>query len=219
MTTVLERAAPYVSLREGEEAASPLPLRTAFHLTGTPRLGYWDEQPEDRDTHNVLWTRVSQSLGPDGWPVGAPQGSMIHPLRQRDAMRNLRCQECREAARTDEGLVFPVSKQHVAADASSAAIHTDQPPVCRQHAHAAARRSPELAEHGYVFVLAQRARMYGVIGTPYFEAADGAFQAYEGVSTPIPYGHPELRWVVASRLVRTLLSVSVIDLAEVASTP
>ncbi|MGW0538042.1 hypothetical protein [Streptomyces sp. NPDC003032] len=219
MTTVIEHATHYVTLREGEEAASPLPLRTAFHLSGTPRLGYWDEQPEDRDTHGVLWTRVSQSLGPDGWPVGAPQGSMIHPMRRRDAMLNLRCPMCRKAARTAEGLVFPVSKKHGVRDASSAVIHTDQPPVCRQHAYVAARSNLELAEHGYVFVLAQGARMYGVIGTPYFEAADGSFQALEGFSTPIPYGHPELRWVVASRLVRTLLSVSVIDLAEVTSGP
>ncbi|THC43143.1 hypothetical protein [Streptomyces sp. A1499] len=196
MNTVHERATPHVTVgvREGEEAADPLSLRTAFTPSGVMRLGYWVEKPEDRDMHGVLWRRGPQSLG------------------QREDMLKLKCQACRRAARTAKGLVFLVSKKNGVPSTPRAGIHTDQPPVCRQHAHAAARNNPELAEHGYVPVLAQRAREYGVIGTPYI-LTDNGFEALETPTTPIPYGHPELRWVVALRLVRTLLSYSVIDLA------
>ncbi|MGV2917196.1 hypothetical protein [Streptomyces alfalfae] len=193
MNTVYERATPCVTAGEGQKAAVPPSLRTAFTPSGVLRLGYWDEKPEDRDMHGVLWTRVSQSLG------------------QREDMLKLECQDCRRAARTAEGLLFLVSKKNGVPNTPRAGIHTDQPPVCRQHAPAVARSNPELAEHGYVPVLAHKARLYGVMGTPYILTADG-FEALESPSTPIPYGHPELHWVVASRLVRTLLSYTVIDL-------
>ncbi|MFD4634835.1 hypothetical protein ACFVYR_35990 [Streptomyces sp. NPDC058284] len=198
MNTVHERAVPYVTVREGEEAAAHahLPLRTAFTRSdsGVMCLGYWDEEPENRDMHDVLWTRTSQSLG------------------QREDMLKLKCQDCGQAARTPEGLLFPVSKENGMPSATSAGIHTDQPPVCRQHAAAAAKSNPELVEHGYVPVRAQRARMCGVIGTPYILTTDG-FEALEPPTRPSPTGIPSC---TGSRPPGSsaLLSFTVIDLAQ-----
>ncbi|MEV6758401.1 hypothetical protein [Streptomyces sp. NPDC051214] len=214
MNTTQHGVIPYITGREGEEADSFLSLRTAFDLKGNTRLGYWDETPEDRDVRGVLWARVSQSIGADRLPAGEPKWRLIHPSRQRECMLKLKCQVCVAPARTPEGILFLESKKQGIPTPSST-IRTAQPPLCRRHARMAAQRCPYLAEHGHVALLAQSARMYGVIGTPYAYTSKG-IQALAADDVPIAYEDPALRWVLASQMLRTLRSFTVVDLNDLA---
>ncbi|MFJ8953514.1 hypothetical protein ACIRO1_25705 [Streptomyces sp. NPDC102381] len=203
---------PYVTGRQGEEADSFLSLRATFDAKGVARLGYWDETTEDRDVRGVLWGRVSQSIGADRLPTGEPKWRMVHPSRQRETMLNLWCQVCARKARSSEGVLFLASKKD-GMPTSSATMCTPQPPVCLRHARLAANRCPYLMEHGHVALLAQSAPLYGVIGTPYTYTG-GGLQALAGDDTPVPYRDSALRWFLASQLVRTLRSFTVVDLDD-----
>lgn len=208
---------PYITARGGEEADSFLSLRATYDGAGVHRLGYWDESTEDRDVRGVLWSRVSQSIGDDGLPTGDPQWKLVHPARQRETMLRLRCQVCVDSARTPEGILFLESKKD-GAPALGATVRTAQPPVCRRHARIAASRCPYLAAHGCVALLAQSALLYGVIGTPHTYSEHG-IQVLAGDDVPVPYGHPSLRWFLASQLVRTLRAFTVLDLDDLPAAP
>ncbi|MET9669637.1 hypothetical protein ABZY19_30450 [Streptomyces sp. NPDC006475] len=203
---------PYITAREGEEADSFLSLRATFDATGRSRLGYWDEGRDDRDVRGVLWSRVSQSIGDNGLPTGEPKWRLVHPARQRETMLQLRCQVCVDNARTPDGVLFLESKKDGAPTASTT-VWTAQPPVCRRHAHVAAKQCPYLAEHGSVALLVQSAPLYGVIGTPHEYTGNGV-HVLAGDDIPVPYGDPTLRWFLASQLVRTLRAFTVVDLDD-----
>ncbi|MGW7090075.1 hypothetical protein ACWGH2_42200 [Streptomyces sp. NPDC054871] len=214
MNTTKHGVVPYITAREGEEADSFLSLRASFDLAGNPRLGYWDEMPEDRDVRGVLWSRVSQSIGADRLPTGEPKWRLVHPARQRECMLKLKCQVCVSDARAPEGILFLESKKG-GIPTPSTTVLTAQPPVCQRHARMAARRCPYLAEHGHVALLAQNARLYGVIGTPHEYTING-IRVLAADDDPVPYGEPALRWFLASQLVRSLRSFRVVDLDDIA---
>lgn len=213
-TLASSRMVPYITARDGEEADSFLSLRATFDPAGMARLGYWDESREDRDVRGVLWGRVSQSIGDDGLPTGEPKWRLVHPARQRETMLKLRCQVCFADARTDDGILFLQSARQ-GLPTSSAAVRTAQPPVCRRHARAAAKRCDHLVEHGHVALLARSAPLYGVIGTPHVYSDDG-IRVLAGDDGPVPYGDPVLRWFLASQLVRSLKAYTVVDLDDLA---
>ncbi|MWA07685.1 hypothetical protein [Streptomyces sp. BA2] len=206
------RLVPYITAREGEEADSFLALRASFDSEGHSRLAYWDETRQDRDVRGTLWARVSQSIGADRLPTGEPKWHLVHPARQRETMLLLKCQVCVTNARTPDGILFLESKKD-GIPAASTPIRTAQPPLCRRHARIAAKRFPYLAEHGHVALLAQSAPLYGVIGTPHMYSPSG-IRVLAGDNVPVPYGHPDLRWFLASQLVRTLRAFRVVYLND-----
>ncbi|MEE1805045.1 hypothetical protein [Streptomyces sp. BE133] len=57
------------------------------------------------------------------------------------------------------------------------------------------------------------APFYGVIGTPYQWTAQG-IKALPGNDMPIPYRASELRWFLASQLVRCLQDFTVVNLDD-----
>ncbi|MGW5731734.1 MULTISPECIES: hypothetical protein [Streptomyces] len=174
MSTMRSSVIPYITAREGEEADSLPALRASFDAAGVSRLSYWDETAQDRDVRGVLWARVTQSLGADRLPTGAPRWRLIHPARQRECMLNFRCQVCLGDARSPEGLLFLESKKDgVPVSTLSATVRTAQPPVCRQHARTATERCPHLAAHGHVALLTQSAPLFGVIGTRHAYSENG----------------------------------------------
>ncbi|MFI6730969.1 hypothetical protein NRF20_01735 [Streptomyces sp. R-74717] len=61
--------------------------------------------------------------------------------------------------------------------------------------------------------MVRSAPLYGVIGTPYQWTRDGIV-ALAGNDTPIPYRASELRWFLASQLVRCLQDFTVVDLDD-----
>ncbi|MEU6578168.1 hypothetical protein [Streptomyces sp. NPDC046805] len=204
------RLVPYITSRDGEHPDLYLSLCGIHGPDGHLQLGYWDELPEDRDLRGVLWGRCSQAIGTDGLPTGRPRWRMVHPSRQRESMEQLRCQVCAQPARTRHGVIFLAGPNEVSPD--DAVVRTAQPPVCLEHARVAARQCPHLASRPTVF-LAQSAPLYGVIGTPY-QWGNSGLNALPATDTPLPYGHPGLRWFLASQMVRRLRAYTIISIDD-----
>ncbi|MEE1672206.1 hypothetical protein RCR19_43160 (plasmid) [Streptomyces sp. WAC07094] len=204
------RLVPYITSRVSEHPDLLLSLRVQRGPHGHLQLGYWDELTEDRDLRDVLWGRCSQTIGADGLPTGRPSWRMVHPSRQRECMQQLRCQVCALSARTRHGIIFLAGPDE--ARPQEAVVRTAQPPVCLRHARTSAEQCPHLDGRPTVF-LAQSAPLYGVIGTPYQYSDDG-LQAISATDEALPYGHPDLRWFLASQMVRRLRAYTVITLDD-----
>lgn len=209
-TAATPRLVPYITSRTGERPDYLTSLRTAYGADGRLQLGYWNELREDRDLRGVLWARCSQTIGDDGLPAGRPRWRMVHPARQRQCMEQLRCQVCAQPARTPYGIIFLAGPNEVRPQ--DAVVRTAQPPVCPNHARIAAEQCPHLAGQPTVF-LARSAPLYGVIGTPY-QYSNGGLQALPATDQPLSYGHPGLRWYLASQMVRRLRAYTVITLDD-----
>ncbi|MFE7354890.1 hypothetical protein ACFU8Q_17225 [Streptomyces sp. NPDC057543] len=207
----VSRLVPYITAREGEEPESVLALRATFDGAGRSALGYWDESQEDRDPRGVLWGRCSQLIGRDGMPSGPPRRRLIHPARQRETMTRLHCQICAGPTRTPQGHPFlePATKGR---PQPGDILRTAQPPVCLAHLRVAVEQCPRLQE-GYTALMVRSAPLYGVIGTPYQWTAQGV-KELPGTDTPMPYRTSELRWFLASQLVRCLQDFTVVDLDD-----
>lgn len=208
---------PYITLREGEEPCRLDLLRAHFRPDGQHSIGYWDQTEDDSGPGGELWGRCSQQIGPDRMPTGRPLWSLVHPARQRECMSKFRCQVCVGPTKTTlstgaGGYLFLESSAGTPSGPGEPVL-TAQPPVCLTHALVSASRCTELVRHGYRALLARRAPIHGVIGTPYQWGAQG-WQALQGDDTPIPYGSPALRGLLASQLVRELREYTVVDLAE-----
>ncbi|MGJ3560562.1 hypothetical protein ACR6C2_26930 [Streptomyces sp. INA 01156] len=125
-------------------------------------------------------------------------------------MQTLTCQVCTRPARTPLGFIFLAGpRDH---DPTRASILTNQPPVCRKHARAAAKLCPHL-EHDTTVFLARSAPLYGVHGTLYGRDEQGV-KVIAQPDAPLPYGHSNIGTFLASQLVRRLQSFSVVDLDE-----
>ncbi|MGW0628504.1 hypothetical protein [Streptomyces sp. NPDC002758] len=202
---------PYVTLREGEEAAPSNLAIVREWPSNRPRLRYQDEGPDDRDVRGVLWGRCSQNRRDErNMPTGKPRWRLMHPSRQRECMRAMICQVCVQPARTPLGFVFLAGPDDHRPDETR--IITAQPPVCQRHVPAAARLCPHLDGRPLVF-LAQSAPLYGVHGTVYGFGQDGV-TAVNLPDFPLPYGDPDLPVFLASQLVRRLGSFRRVDLDE-----
>jgi hypothetical protein len=142
--------------------------------------------------------------------VIGPQWRLMHPLRQRGAMQALRCQVCSEPARTPLGFVFLAGPGTI--DPDDPMILTNQPPVRARHASANAGSCPHLTPDPLV-LLTQSAPLYGVNGVGYGYGDQGV-QVVQRPAGPIPYGHPLLPTVLASRMVRRLSSFRTMSLPQ-----
>ncbi|MFE7330316.1 hypothetical protein ACFU8W_36255 [Streptomyces sp. NPDC057565] len=202
---------PYITAREGEEPESSLALRATFDRAGRSALGYWDESQGDRDPRGVLWGRCSQLIGPGGLPSGRPQWRLVHPARQRETMTRLHCQICAGPTRTPQGHPFLVHATE-GVPRPGDILRTAQPPVCLAHLRLAVEQCPHL-QKGYTALMVRSAPLYGVIGTPYQWTTQG-IRALPGDDTPIPYRTSELRWFLASQLVRCMQDFTVVDLDD-----
>jgi hypothetical protein len=201
---------PFITQREGEEAAEDT-LMLLEPSPGRLRLYYQDEAAQDRDWRGVLWARCSfNPVDGKKRPTGRPMWKMVHPFRQRMTMQAMRCQVCAGRARTPLGFIFLAGPRDL--DPEAPLVLTNQPPVCAEHARAAARLCPHLEQNPMVF-LARSAPLYGVIGTLYGYGADGV-QVLARPEQPLPYGHASLSTILASQLVRRLSSFSVVELDE-----
>ena len=210
-TATQSRLIPFITQREGEEAA-PDNLLIVQHASG-PRLYYGDEDAKGRDRpiRGVLWARCSfNAVDEHEMPTGKPQWKFMHPYRQMLMMQAMRCQVCTQPARTPLGFIFLAGpKDH---DLTQAEIRTNQPPVCHKHARAAAGLCPHL-ENPVVF-LARSAPLYGVHGTLYGLDADKKVRVVAQPDEALPFGHPNLPTLLGSQLIRRLSSFQVLDLDE-----
>ncbi|MEV1025306.1 hypothetical protein [Streptomyces sp. NPDC050264] len=223
MTTGAGLIVPYITVRRGEEADKQRHLCVRPGPDGRQRLAWVNEGPGDRDLRDVLWGRVSSSLGVDRRPEGAPRWQLVHPARQRETMLYLQCQVCVTRVRDVRRRDAPTARPGVLFLAAEGAdltrpVRTAQPPVCIEHARLSAESCPHLVRKGHIALLARRYRLYGVIGTPYEQTGQG-LRPQPSDDTPVPYGDPRLRWFLASQLVRELSDFDVVDLADLVTAP
>jgi hypothetical protein len=192
---------PYISTWSEETTERP---HRVLDFLG--RVAYHDERPSDRDEHGVLWTRITHQPG-----QGQPQLGMIHSLRQREVMRDLRCQVCAGPAdRNQHGVLFVVHDDRGGPDDwpgwpdDMAAVH---PPLCLPCARRSVRMCPHL-NNTYVAVRVKHHPIVGVYGALY-DPRNPHRLLGDGI---VAYDHHEIRWTIASQLVRTLHGCQPTDL-------
>ncbi|GHG95387.1 hypothetical protein [Streptomyces rubradiris] len=215
MTTTAEmlRNVPYVTSREGEEPDPWSRLTVGLGPDLSMGLAYQDETADDRGPRGELWERFRQSLDTFGQPTGRPKWRLVHPVRQRKAMRFLRCQVRACPAKLSSGGYLFLETADEKPREPGQPVRTGQPPVCLEHAHLAVSLCPRLSK-GHVAFLARKAPLWGVIGTRYRFGSLGLTPLPAEEQLPMPYGHPQLGWFLASQLVRELTEYDVVSLDD-----
>jgi hypothetical protein len=199
-TRALTRAGlvPYITSWSGEP-----PSRAPVVAKGTRGIAYQHERRNDRDNHGVLWMRCARAPG-----VGEPEFGMVHPYRQRRAMRQLLCQVCGNPAdRNEHGTLWLLG------DAEQGWSDTDMtchPPVCLPCAAIAARTCPHLRRDP----LAMRVRhapISGVFGQLFTPTRRGPIGVGDHT---LAYDHPQVGWLHAYQLIRELHDWTAVDLDQ-----
>lgn len=183
--------APYITSWSAEQ---DLPSR----LVERPGLGigYADETLGDRDAHGVLWQRAAMRHG-----VGKPEFRRIHPLRQRRAMRQLLCQVCAGPAdQNDAGVLWLLRDHRDDWHSWPEGMACVDPPTCMRCVKTATRLCPAL-RRGAVTVRVREFEIAGVRGALY---RNGAFGPFAVDAANFAYDDPDVRWLVASALIREL---------------
>ncbi|MFJ6212788.1 hypothetical protein ACIQGZ_05575 [Streptomyces sp. NPDC092296] len=177
----------------------------------TGRLAYRDERPGDRDEHGVLWVRA------DCRPKrGRPQFGLVHPRRQRHAMRDLRCQVCDGPADVDGlgSLWLLRDERGVRADwpAWPEGMAATDPPLCLPCARVSVRLCPHLRGR-YVAVRVRDAQVAGVYGGLYFPKSGGG-RPRVAADVTVPYDDPNIHRILAAQQVMELRGCTFIDLPD-----
>ncbi|WP_159037127.1 hypothetical protein [Streptomyces specialis] len=202
-----ELLVPYVT-RWSEELA-PWDTQLAVRADGSG-LCWRDEVPQDRDDRGVLWGRLQPGQG-----QGRPEFAMLHPRRQREAMRQMLCQVCaRPASRTSRGHLFLMSQESAGQLAHTGDLYS-QPPLCLPCAATARDRCPHL-RGSTVAIRAKKICPRGVEGVLYAPRRHGDTpRPIPGSGQYYPYGDVRrMRWVLASQLVVQLDRVTITDLDD-----
>ncbi|MDT0265575.1 hypothetical protein RM844_04635 [Streptomyces sp. DSM 44915] len=177
-------------------------------MTRRGRLAYADERHFDRDAGGILWRRAPSTPG-----KGKPDFAGIHPLRQRLAMADLRCQVCGGPAdHNDDGILWLLGDDPDNPGSWPQGMETMHPPVCLPCATLSVRSCPHLRRH-FVALRVQTGTLAGVFGALYQPGPLGPVLVD---AAGIPFGDPQIQWVIASQLVVTLDAFTFTDLeAEV----
>nr|WP_202513365.1 MULTISPECIES: hypothetical protein [unclassified Streptomyces] len=151
-----------------------------------------------RDDDQVLW------LVCGGQQTGRRVFQVMHPARQREAMRALRCVTCNEpGARNADGMLWLLPL--LAEGTGWEGVQTTVPPSCEPCADRVAERCPWMRD-GYVRLRVRVAEQIGVRGTLY---------PRPGQPDPVRsdvlvrYDSPDARYVVARYAVRELSEATV----------
>ncbi len=83
------------------------------------------------------------------------------------------------------------------------------PPLCEEHARMSIAECPHLRNTEFVVLRVRTPRLWGYSGTPYKLTAEG-WTVHERDAL-LPFGDPQLRGVLATRLYRELRSVTVVS--------
>jgi hypothetical protein len=193
--------APYITTWSAEqEIPSRVVERPGFGV------GYADELLGDRDARGVLWQRPAVRHG-----VGKPEFGKVHPLRQRQTMRRLLCQVCAEPAhRNDHGVLWLLPDHRSDWAGWPEGMACTEPPVCVPCVAVSLRLCPAL-RRGAAAVRVRQFEVVGVRGALYRRSLFGP-AAVEDVN--LAYDDPDIRWVVASALIRELRGCTLVPLEE-----
>ncbi|NEA60137.1 hypothetical protein G3I60_39755 [Streptomyces sp. SID13666] len=141
---------------------------------------------------------------------GRPEFARTHAQRQRRCMRALLCQVCAGPAdRTEQGVLWLVENDEGRADELNwpEDLVTVHPPICAPCARQALRLCPHLAGRGSVAVRVKDSAVEGVYGQLY---RSSPHSPVEGRRDAVFYDSPEIRWVLAAQLTRTLRGCTVV---------
>ncbi|MGW5052443.1 hypothetical protein [Actinokineospora sp. NPDC004072] len=183
---------PYIAAWTGEEIGQP---DIVEHASGQG-IAYRDEKPVDRDHRGILWDRFVTGPG-----QGKPRYAVIHPARQRHAMRKLLCQVCaRPADTTDDGVLWllPADVEQWPGWPNGSTV--SEPPICRACVLVSVRHCPAL-RRSHRLVRVGRFPLHGVSGLLY--RAGGRGPVAVGQAT-VGFGDPAVRWTLAEKLTREL---------------
>lgn len=190
---------PYVTTWSTEQ-----PLPTTMIQRPRSGIAYADEILSDRDEHGVLWTRTPSRPG-----HGRPQHGKVHSLRQRRAMRRLRCQVCAGPAdRTGDGILWLLRDHRDDWPHWPNGMAATEPPICLPCADTASRACPAL-RRGHVTVRVGHSPIAGVYGALYQPGPQFPTAAIDAV---VAFDDPAIRWTLATQLVRELHECTVVNL-------
>lgn len=193
--------APYITSWSAEQ---DLPYR----LVARPGqgIGYADELLGDRDAKGVLWQRAAVRH-----EVGRPEFGKVHPLRQRRAMRQLLCQVCAGPAdRNEDGVLWLLRDYRDDWPGWPEGMACTEPPICVPCVGLSLKLCPAL-RRGAVAVRVREFEVAGVRGALY-RRGTSAPVAVEAAN--LAYDDPDVRWLVASALIRELRGCAFVPLAE-----
>ena len=195
--------APYITAWNAEQ---DLPCK----LVERPGLGigYADESFGDRDAFGVLWQRATVRHG-----VGKPEFGTVHPLRQRRAMRKLLCQVCAEPAdQNGDGVLWLLRDYQSDWPGWPEGMACTEPPICVPCVALSLRLCPAL-RRGAVAVRARKFEVAGVRGALYRR---GSVAPVAVEAANLSYNDPDVRWLIASALIRELRDCAIVSFEEVA---
>lgn len=187
--------APYITSWNAEQDS---PYKLVERPGG---IGYADELLCDRDARGVLWQRAAVRHG-----VGKPEFGKVHPLRQRRAMRQLLCQVCAGPAdRNDDGVLWLLRDYRSDWQGWPEGMGCNEPPICIPCVTTSLCLCPAL-RRGAVAVRAREFEVAGVRGALY--------RAGTVEEASLSYDDPDVRWLVASALIRELRGCTFVPLGE-----
>lgn len=193
--------APYITTWSAEQVLSS-------QVTELPGLGigYADESLGDRDVRGVLWQRAGVCRG-----VGKSEFGQVHPLRQRRAMRQLLCQVCAGPAdQNDDGVLWLLRDYRDDWPNWPEGMACVEPPVCAPCVSTSVRLCPAL-RRGAVAVRVREFDVVGVRGALYRKGTSASFVVD---AANLTYDDPDIRWLIASALIRELRECVVVPLEE-----
>jgi hypothetical protein len=164
----------------------------------------------DRDARGVLWQRAAVRH-----EVGRPEFGKVHPLRQRRAMRQLLCQVCAGPANQNEdGVLWLLRNYRDDWPSWPEGMACTEPPICLRCVPLSLRLCPAL-RRGAVAVRVREFEVAGVRGALYRQGANAPVAV--GAAN-LAYDAPDIRWLVASALIRELRGCTFVPLDEAAMT-
>ncbi|MGC4950932.1 hypothetical protein ACLQ2N_32670 [Streptomyces sp. DT224] len=201
--------APYIIPWAGEiTLPEPLMITPGGVFYVDPRV-----DQRHRDDDDVLW----EACG--GQQTGPRIYALLHPARQREAMRNLLCATCGgPASRNADGMLWlmPLLAGPPAEGTTWEGVQTTIPPSCEPCADRVTAGCPWLRD-GHVRLRARVAEQIGVRGTRY--SRTGQPSLAEDDDALVLYDSPDARYVVARHAVRELGWVAVEAVVTAATTP
>lgn len=126
-------------------------------------------------------------------------------------MTELKCQVCGGAPSvTEDGYLFIDWHEPYQPRSWPERAVTTLPPLCGPCALISVRQCPHIGRSSFTVLRARRPVPWGLGGAVYQPIGQGSL----GGPPPrgrLPYGHPALRWIVASQLVMELREVTVLN--------
>jgi hypothetical protein len=115
-----------------------------------------DNDSQMRDRHGILWMHLSARIG-----SGQAQFAQLHPIRQRRAIDERRCQICGQ--RISGQLTFLLPDSWLGAPT----VETFHPPVCERCAPMAMRLCPHVHGNTFQLVAVEQSMPVAVVGDIY----------------------------------------------------